>query len=90
MNTDIVNGLNDFYQKDMAGAETGQLVDLRQKVTDYNTLTEDIKGNISNQITTLTNKRDELLGLENEMIMITKKQKKMPIINIRKFWINQT
>lgn len=74
----------------MAGAETGQLVDLRQKVTDYNTLTEDIKGNISNQITTLTNKRDELLGLENEMIMITKKQKKMPIINIRKFWINQT
>ena len=67
LNTDIVNGLSDFYQKDTVGAETGQLVDLRQKVTDYNTLTEDVKEDISNQITTLTNKRDELLGLENDL-----------------------
>ena len=67
LNTDIVNGLNAFYQKDTSGNETGQLADLKQKVTDYNTLIDGVKGDISDQITTLTNKRNDLLGLEADL-----------------------
>ena len=67
LNTDIVNGLNEFYQKDTLGAETGQLADLKQKVTNYNTLIDEVKGDISDQITTLTNKRNDLLGLETDL-----------------------
>ena len=67
LNTDIANGLNAFYQKDTLGNETGHLADLKQKVTDYNTLIDGVKGDISDQITTLTNKRNDLLGLEADL-----------------------
>lgn len=67
LNTDTVNGLNEFYQKDTSGSETGQLADLKQKVTDYNTLIDGVKGDISDQITTLTDKRNDLLGLEADL-----------------------
>lgn len=67
LNSDIINGLNDVYQKDAVGNETGQLVELKQKVTDYNTLIAGVRGDLSNQITILKNKRDDLLRLETDL-----------------------
>ncbi|WP_094785489.1 type VII secretion protein EsaA, partial [Pseudolactococcus reticulitermitis] len=67
LHTDIANGLNEFYQKDTSGNETGHLADLKQKITDYNTLIDGVKGDISDQITTLIDKRNDLLGLEADL-----------------------
>ena len=67
LNTGILKRLNDFYQKDEDDKETGILADLKQKIADYNTLTDGVREDLSDQITTLTNKRNELLGLENDL-----------------------
>lgn len=67
LNTDTVNGLNEFYQNDISENETGHLADLKQKVTEYNGLISDVKGDILDQITMLTDKRNDLLGLEADL-----------------------
>lgn len=66
-NTVANNELDAFYHKGEDEIESGQLVDLNQKVQNYNSLIEETRTDISDQIQTITAKRDDLLGLENNL-----------------------
>lgn len=65
--TDTQNRFKLFVKQDEDGNETGIFVDLQGKAQNYNQMIDGVRGNISEQIATLTSKRDELLGLENEL-----------------------
>ena len=67
LNTSLVNQLSALSSKDLADKEIGQLPELTQQIKTYNQLIVAVRGDISDQITTLTNSRTDLLDLENNL-----------------------
>lgn len=67
LNTNAVDGLSAFYQEEQNETSNGYLTELQNKVNSYNTLIVETQENVAEQITTLTNKRTELLSLENDL-----------------------
>lgn len=67
LNTNAVNGLNAFYEEDQNQTSKGHFYELQNKVNSYNSLIDKTQKDVADQILTLTNKRTELLVLENDL-----------------------